>query len=80
MDMCLWALSYGFDSNWELSKDKLQVFQECEYRYVCVDCRVKTLNEEGMMSSKTYGCKYNPAKEEWLMIKHIYLSSVMNWR
>lgn len=73
--ICLWAkkvfgtlginnlrdmiISGVFDEYWELHKDKINVCQNCELKYVCGDCRV---TEKGTwsMTEKPDFCKYNP--------------------
>ncbi|MCL0056480.1 radical SAM protein [Dehalococcoidia bacterium] len=41
---------------WELSKDKIESCQHCEYRYACFDCRVRA----GNLTGKPTDCSYNP--------------------
>lgn len=41
---------------WELTKDKIETCQDCEYRYACFDCRGKAKN----LTSKPTDCWYNP--------------------
>ena len=52
------------DYFWELSKDKFEVCKECEFRYLCPDCRVITLKETGSINYKTAYCRYNPSTGE----------------
>ncbi|MBT9149407.1 MAG: radical SAM protein [Dehalococcoidia bacterium] len=40
---------------WELSKDKIESCQDCEYRYACFDCRPRAEN----LTSKPTDCWYN---------------------
>jgi len=54
-----------FDCFWELSKDKFEFCKECEYRYLCPDCRVITLKETGSINAKTFYCPYSPGKGVW---------------
>ena len=54
-----------FDLYWELSKNKFKVCNECEFRFLCPDCRVVTLKETGSIYAKTSYCKYNPENGNW---------------
>lgn len=47
-----------FTKLWKISKDQVEVCRDCEFRYVCVDCRAKTKNGEIM--SKPLECTYDP--------------------
>ncbi len=53
-----------FRFNWFLSKDKIKVCMDCEFRYMCVDCRafLKSKNES---NSKPLKCDYNPYTCKW---------------
>ncbi|MCI0470923.1 MAG: SPASM domain-containing protein [Candidatus Aminicenantes bacterium] len=59
------VFSKKFDKSWELTKEQFEVCRDCEYRYVCPDCRVKTLKETGSIYSKTSYCTYDPGTGEW---------------
>lgn len=60
--------SSSLKEKWELTKDKVLVCQDCEYRYVCFDCRPLA---EGSSCSGSYStapyprCSYNPYLGEW---------------
>lgn len=49
---------------WSISRDYIEVCDQCEYRYVCKDCRPITTK-----NGKNYGrgntCKYNPYERRW---------------
>lgn len=49
------------DSYWELSKDKLEVCNECEYRYLCIDCPILEHRADGKFYQNFY-CRYNPQR------------------
>lgn len=51
-----------FDQFWELTKDKIEVCCDCEYRYNCSDCRVFTEEPLDKYKSKPEFCKYDPYK------------------
>ncbi len=73
------TLEYILDNNiipryWKLSKDKINVCKDCEYRYVCFDCRplADSLNTRGT------NCLYNPYLGRWNVKKSMlenYLSA-----
>ena len=49
-----------------LSKDKVEICRDCEYRYCCFDCRVRALDVLGNdVHPKPWWCTYNPYKGEW---------------
>lgn len=55
---------YIIPSFWSISKDKIEVCKDCEYRYVCKDCR--PINKEGNNKlSKGSFCNYNPYTGVW---------------
>lgn len=47
---------------WHITKDQVQVCKDCEFRYICTDCRAYTT--EGK-HSKPLKCNYNPYKGTW---------------
>ena len=52
-----------FRSLWSISKDEVAVCRDCEYRYVCSDCRAYT--EEGARYGKPAKCNYDPYTGVW---------------
>jgi len=40
-----------------------RAYKDCEFRYICHDCRAHTQNEEKY--SKPLKCKYNPYEAIW---------------
>ncbi|MEK6783558.1 MAG: grasp-with-spasm system SPASM domain peptide maturase [Bacteroidota bacterium] len=52
-----------FQSVWSVTKDFVEVCMDCEFRYICTDCRVFTKN--GKDNSKPLKCTYNPYTAEW---------------
>lgn len=54
----------NFQKLWHISKDKISVCKECEYRYICVDCRA-FLEEPDNICSKPLKCGYNPSTGKW---------------
>lgn len=58
-----------FKKYWNLTKDKIEVCKDCEFRYICTDCRAYTErtheDEAGLDVSKPLKCGYNPYTGEW---------------
>jgi len=57
-----------FKKYWNLTKDNIEVCKDCEFRYVCTDCRAyteRTHIKNGLDISKPLKCGYNPHTEKW---------------
>ncbi|MCG2686268.1 SPASM domain-containing protein, partial [Candidatus Parcubacteria bacterium] len=48
-----------------ITKDKIEVCRDCEYRYACGDCRVLALEQTGDLCAKTPFCSYDPYTGVW---------------
>ncbi len=57
-------LSTGFKDLWHVKKDQITVCKDCEFRYICTDCRA-FLNEEDINNAKPAKCTYNPYEATW---------------
>jgi len=53
-----------FKKYWDINKDKILVCQDCEFRYICTDCRAY-VEDPNDIYSKPLKCGYNPYKGEW---------------
>jgi SPASM domain peptide maturase of grasp-with-spasm system len=53
-----------FKALWSLNKDKIDVCRDCEYRYICTDCRAY-IREPGNIHSKPAKCSYDPYTATW---------------
>ncbi len=53
----------SFTKYWNIKKDSIQSCKDCEYRYVCTDCRAFTKNNEFM--EKPSKCNYDPYAGMW---------------
>jgi len=53
-----------FKKYWNITKDKIHVCKDCEFRYICTDCRAYVENPEDILS-KPLKCGYNPYTGEW---------------
>jgi len=58
-------LNNGLLSCWQLSRDKITVCKDCEYRYLCKDCRPWAFGYTGDLIAKSPTCTYNPYTGEW---------------
>lgn len=58
-----------FKKYWNLTKDNIEVCKDCEFRYICTDCRAYTeqtnTNKDGLDISKPLKCGYDPYTGEW---------------
>lgn len=58
-----------FKKYWNLTKDNIEVCKDCEFRYICTDCRAYTershTDNNGLDISKPLKCGYNPYIGEW---------------
>lgn len=50
---------------WSLSRDKLDVCKDCEYRYLCRDCRPVSYGPTGELKAKDPSCLYDPYKGQF---------------
>ncbi|NJO92368.1 MAG: grasp-with-spasm system SPASM domain peptide maturase [Chloroflexia bacterium] len=44
---------------WDISKDKIESCKDCEFRFICTDCRAYILNNDNIYS-KPSKCPYDP--------------------
>ena len=57
-------LKKEFKQLWTVNKDQIKICQDCEFRYICTDCRAYLSNPEDLYS-KPAKCKYNPYEAVW---------------
>lgn len=50
---------------WRLTKDKVEGCKDCEYRYVCEDCRPWATGITNNLCAKSPRCTYDPYAGEW---------------
>lgn len=55
----------GFKKYWQINKDQIEVCRDCEFRYICSDCRAFT-DKEGSLYAKPLKCNYNPYEARWV--------------
>lgn len=54
----------SFTSLWQITKDSVAICKDCEYRYVCTDCRTFIKFSEDIYSLPSK-CTYNPYVAKW---------------
>lgn len=54
-------LNEDFKELWNINKDQINVCKDCEFRYICSDCRAYIDNKY----EKPFKCKYNPYEGIW---------------
>ncbi|MDR3047883.1 MAG: grasp-with-spasm system SPASM domain peptide maturase [Bacteroidales bacterium] len=54
----------GFKDLWFINKDKIDVCKDCEFRYMCTDCRCFIKDPENIYSQPAK-CGYNPYICKW---------------
>ncbi|EKE00858.1 MAG: hypothetical protein ACD_21C00263G0003 [uncultured bacterium] len=53
-----------YTKHWKIKRDDIDTCKECEFRYVCVDCRANIADPDGVLS-KPSRCNYNPYTAKW---------------
>lgn len=53
-----------FKEQWSIKKDQIDVCRDCEFRYICSDCRAY-IEDEKNPKSKPQKCNYNPYTGIW---------------
>lgn len=53
-----------FKKYWDINKDQIDICKDCEFRYVCTDCRAYKENPHNDYS-KPLKCGYNPYTNKW---------------
>lgn len=53
-----------FTQYWNLNKDLIEVCKDCEFRYICIDCRAYRSLPDNLRSSPTK-CSYDPYNAKW---------------
>lgn len=53
-----------FKKYWNITKDQIAVCKDCEFRYICTDCRAYLENPKDQYS-KPLKCGYDPYTNQW---------------
>ena len=61
-----------------LSKDKIAICKDCEYRYVCWECRAMTHKMDNTKFNKPITCTYNPYKGIWGEVDNALKDRILN--
>ena len=54
----------NFKEFWKIPKTKITTCKDCEYKFICTDCRAFTENPEDKFS-KPLKCGYDPYSNKW---------------
>jgi SPASM domain peptide maturase of grasp-with-spasm system len=54
----------SFKKLWAINKDRVDVCKDCEFRYMCIDCRAH-LSDPSNVFSKPAKCRYDPYNAMW---------------
>jgi SPASM domain peptide maturase of grasp-with-spasm system len=54
----------GFRAPWAITKDQVETCRDCEFRYVCTDCRAYVADPADPLS-KPARCSYDPYRASW---------------
>ncbi|MCV9926266.1 grasp-with-spasm system SPASM domain peptide maturase [Flavobacterium sp. LS1R49] len=54
----------NFKQHWQISKEKINVCKDCEFRHICTDCRAYVEDPKNIYS-KPLKCGYDPYTNEW---------------
>lgn len=49
----------------QMTYDKIDECNQCEFRYACKDCRPVAMGMNGVITAKSPNCKYSPLKGAW---------------
>ena len=60
-----WIFQNGLLPYWQLTRDRIFVCRDCEYRYICRDCRPWAYGYTGDLYAKSPTCTYTPYTGEW---------------
>lgn len=58
------AAHRDFAALWSINKDQIAVCKDCEFRYICTDCRAY-LTDPSDLYAKPSKCTYDPYTAEW---------------
>ena len=47
-----------------IKKDEIEICKDCEFRYICLDCRAYVENSDDIFS-KPKKCNYDPYSSSW---------------
>jgi radical SAM protein with 4Fe4S-binding SPASM domain len=53
-----------FSVLWGITKDDILICKDCEFRYMCTDCRAH-IQDKNNVTSKPINCEYDPYTALW---------------
>jgi radical SAM protein with 4Fe4S-binding SPASM domain len=53
-----------FQQYWSINKNQIKICQDCEFRYICTDCRA-LIEDKNNIYSKPKFCNYDPYTATW---------------
>lgn len=59
------VLDKNYQKLWSIKKDDISVCKDCEFRYICLDCRAFQSSENAIRNNKPVKCSYNPYDNTW---------------
>lgn len=62
-DLIMVVKTPEFQNRWHIKKDDIEVCKDCEFRYMCLDCRAYL--EESSILKQPIKCNYNPCIAKW---------------
>lgn len=60
---------------WGIAKNQIKICRDCEFRYICTDCRAYR-EDQSDIYSKPLKCGYDPYSAEWVTPSNAILSNV----
>lgn len=64
----------AYEKYWDMTNEDIDRCKDCEYRYVCFDCRPIEKSLTGYFNGKSNLCRYDPLKGEWnLPVKNNFI-------
>jgi SPASM domain peptide maturase of grasp-with-spasm system len=54
----------GYKDMWSIAKDQIKICRDCEFRYICTDCRAYREDPDDI-ASKPLKCAYDPYTARW---------------
>lgn len=58
------CLSNKFQEVWSINKDQVKICSDCEFKYICSDCRI-FIEDKSDIYSKPLKCNYDPYTATW---------------
>lgn len=59
------VLQESFRTLWHINKDQIEICKDCEFRYICTDCRAYLSDKDDILS-KPEKCNYDPYTAQWI--------------